>query len=83
MGLKIIDIILPEILQEAKDMYKGLIDKMTRAINFFMIINKPYSGFFFKLVKEYLSEKNYTEILQHLCIQLEYPNADKNVYKNE
>lgn len=83
VGIEMIDISIPENLQEVKEMYRGLIDRLKRAIDFFLVINKPYLGLFFKLVWTYLSKEDYTELLEHLWTSMEYPNADKNVSKEE
>jgi len=83
VGLDLLDITLLENQPKIIEMYKHAIDKQKDAFGVFMIINKPYSGFFFKLVKDYLSTEDYTLLLENLWTSMEYPNSDKNVSKKE
>lgn len=80
---EMVDIFTPEGLEKVKAQYRELIDKVKSAGQFFMIINKPYSGIFFKLTKDFMNEEDYTMMLRTLWTLMEYPNADKNVSKDE
>ena len=83
VGLQMIDILLPENQEKVRQLYRGVIEKQKTAMGIFMIINKPYSGSFFKYVKDYLNNEDYTEILESLWTSMEYPNTDANVSKRE
>lgn len=83
VGVEILDIRDGDNLEKIKKQYIELIDRCSKAIDFFMIINKPYSGLFFKLVKDFLSIEDYTDMLVDLWTIMEYPNADVNVSKTE
>lgn len=81
---ELLDIREPENLKKIKSQYKWLIDnKCNSAGSFFQIINKPYTGIFFKLVKDFLDKKDYTMMLRILWTYMEYPNSDRNVTKTE
>ena len=50
----LIDIMTQEGMSYAKELYTDIIDNRVHDITeLFMVINKPYSGFFFKLFKLY------------------------------
>lgn len=83
VGLEMIDILLEENQEEARNLYRNAINKCNKAQDFFMIINKPYFGIFFKLVEGYLSIEDYTNMLEHTWVSMEFPNTDSNVSKYE
>lgn len=83
VGIEMLDIRDTTNLNRVKDFYIEAIDKCDKAIDFFMLINKPYSGIFFKYIKEFLDIKDYTEMLEMLWTMMEYPNADVNVTQKD
>lgn len=81
VGLEMLDIVLKENQEEARKLYRYAIDKQRDVFGIFMIINKPYAGFFFNLIKDFLNEEDYATMLEYLWTSMEYPNTDKNVSK--
>ena len=83
VGLETLDIANKEDLELAKEVYRKAFDKCDSAMSIFLSINKAYSGIFFKLVKEYLDIDDYTNILESIWTNMEFPNADANVTRKE
>lgn len=83
VGLELLDVRDESNLKKVKDYIRRAIDKCGKATDFFIIINKPYSGVFFKVIKDLLSNEDYAEMLEMLWTSMEYPNADVNVSKQE
>ncbi len=82
-GLKMLDIVLKEDQEEAKELYRQAIDKQKDVFGIFMILNKVYAGFFFNMIKDFLNKEDYAGMLEYLWTSMEYPNADVNVSKYE
>lgn len=59
------------------------IDTISSVQQFLIIIHKPYLPVFFKYIKDYLSDKDYANMLYEIWITVEYPNHDINVSTNE
>lgn len=83
VGLVMLDVLVPEEREEAKRLYMDAIDKCTKVSDFFLIINKPYLGIFFKIVKNWLNKEDYTNMLTTLWTTMEFPNTDTNVSTRE
>ena len=82
-GLRVLDINKKEDLKEMRDLYKKAINDCKDPYHIFLLLNRPYSGIFFMLIKEYLNIEDYTKILEDLWTNMEYPNADVNVKKKD
>ena len=82
-GLELVDIGLTSNQERIKAYYRKLIDNASNATHLFLLINRLYTGFLFKQVYEYLSEEDFTNLLEHIWVSLEYPNADVNVSKRD
>lgn len=82
-GIKMLDVTLKENQEEARQLYKDAIDNQKDTFGVFMTINKAYSGFFFSLIKDYLSKQDYAKMLEFLWTSMEYPNSDQNVSKQD
>lgn len=83
VGVEMMDVRVPEKLEIVKEHFSKAINNCNKASDFFIIINKPYSGIFFKIIKEYLSIEDYTNLLELLWTSMEYPNSDVNVSQRE
>lgn len=83
VGLETIDIRDPEGFKRVSNECMNAIDHCTKVFELLLIINKAYSGVYFKLIEEYLDIDDYTETLEHVWTAMEYPNADINVTKRE
>lgn len=59
------------------------IDTISSVQQFLIIIHKPYLPVFFKYIKDYLSDKDYANMLYEIWIAVEYPNHDVNVSTSE
>ena len=59
------------------------IDTISSVQQFLIIIHKPYLPVFFKYIKDYLSDKDYANMLYDIWITVEYPKHDINVSTNE
>ena len=59
------------------------IDTISSVQQFLIMIHKPYLPVFFKYIKDYLSDKDYANMLYEIWITVEYPNHDINVSTNE
>ena len=60
VGIDLLDARDEANLVKIKSFIKMSLDKCTKAPDFFLIINKPYSGIFFKLIKDSLNIDDYT-----------------------
>ena len=78
-GMEMLDVRDKDNLERIKSFYIEGIDSCKKALDFFIVINKPYSGVFFKLIKDLLNRKDYTDMLETLWTMMEYPNKDVNV----
>ena len=65
-----------------KQIYKR-IDLATDVWKIELLINKPYLLLWFKLVSEYLDEKDYAKLLADIWVRSENPNNDVNVSLDE
>lgn len=83
VGMEMLDVRDADNIERIKSFYIEGIDNCKKALDFFIIINKPYSGVFFKLVKDLLNIKDYTDMLETLWTIMEYPNQDVNVTQKE
>ena len=83
VGMELLDARDNDNLKRIKEFYIKGIDSCKKALDFFIVINKPYSGVFFKLVKDLLSKEDYTDMLETLWTMMEYPNTDVNVTQRE
>lgn len=83
VGMELLDIREKDNLNKARDFYRKSIDSCKKPMDFFIIINKPYSGVFFKYIKDFLNKKDYTDMLETLWTMMEYPNRDVNVTQRE
>ena len=83
VGLEILDVRDENNLIRVKEYFRKAIDKCRKAMDLFIIINKPYSGIFFKYIKDFLDIDDYTNMLEALWTEMEYPNTDVNVSKRE
>lgn len=83
VGIEMVDIRDENNLKRVKAMYKESIDNCKKASDFFIILNKPYCGVFFKYIKNYLDIDDYTNMLESLWTTMEYPNNDVNVSQKE
>ena len=61
----------------------SLIDKANNLERLFIYINKAYHLLFFKLINEYLDEKEFGEYLAYVWVSSENPNQDINVSLKE
>ena len=59
------------------------IDTISSVQQFLMIVHKPYLPVFLKYTKDYLSNKDYANMLYEVWITVEYPNHDINVSTTE
>ncbi|MDE6373687.1 MAG: hypothetical protein K2L72_04225, partial [Clostridia bacterium] len=59
------------------------IERAKSAYEIFMLLNKPYVLTFLKYARQYLSVKDFSEILSEAWIISEDPNMDSNVSKSE
>lgn len=82
-GMEMLDVRDADNIERIKSFYIEGIDNCKKALDFFIIINKPYSGVFFKLIKDLLNIKDYTDMLETLWTIMEYPNQDVNVTQKE
>lgn len=82
-GMEMLDVRDQDDLERIKSFYIKGIDNCKKALDFFIVINKPYSGIFFKLIKDLLNRKDYTDMLETLWTMMEYPNKDINVTQKE
>lgn len=81
---RVIDLINNEADQiEFKKMVFNEIDKAHNLVRIRMLINKPYLLLWFKLINEYLSEKDFAQYLSEIWIDSENPNCDVNVSLEE
>lgn len=83
VGMELLDVRNEENLSRVKKHFEQAIYKCKQPMDFFVIINKPYSGVFFKVIKEFLSNEDFTIMLEALWTTMEYPNSDVNVTKQE
>ena len=83
VGIEMVDIRNENNLKRVKAMYKESINSCKKASDFFIILNKPYGGVFFKYIKDYLNKDDYTNMLETLWTTMEYPNNDVNVLHSE
>lgn len=83
VGMELLDARDQNSLEKIKAFYLKGIDSCKKAFDFFIVINKPYSGVFFKLIKDLLSKEDYTDMLEALWTMMEYPNRDVNVSQKE
>ena len=83
VGMEMLDVRDADNIERIKSFYIEGVDNCKKALDFFIIINKPYSGVFFKLVKDLLNIKDYTDMLETLWTIMEYPNQDVNVTQKE
>jgi len=63
----------------ARNKIKTMIDHAQDIWQIQMYMNKPYRTLFFKLINEYLSEKDYNDMLSSVWIDTENVNQDANV----
>ena len=77
-----INVTTPGGFQKAVDFWEERIDKMD-LISLFMSIRKQYRLLLFKLSKDFLSEKDFADMLAHVWVESENPNMDINVSINE
>lgn len=81
---EMLDITKEEDYEKVKAKFLKGIDKSTDIhVLFFLYVNRPYSGIIFKLVKDYLSNSDYSKLLKDIWCYTEYPNKDKNVSKSD
>lgn len=66
-----------------KKEYSEFIDERNNVSSLFLCIRNPYKLIFFKYVNEYLSEKDYAEMLVDCWISSEYPSNDINVSQRD
>lgn len=59
------------------------IDTISSVQQFLIIMHKPYLPVFLKNIKDYLSDKDYANMLYDIWITVEYPNHDINVSTSE
>lgn len=69
-------------LEKVKLIIKNRIQDAKYIYNLFYLMNKPYRLFYFYLIKDKLSERDFNEYLKEIWITTEFPNADKNVSVN-
>ena len=58
-GMEMLDVRDQDSLERIKSFYIKGIDNCKKALDFFIVINKPYSGIFFKLIKDLLNRKGH------------------------
>jgi hypothetical protein len=61
-----------------EEMFK-LIDKANSVNRIFMLLNKPYYLYWFKITREFMSDQDYAEMLKTVWTCSENPNMDVNV----
>lgn len=59
--------------------YQDKINIMNSIHAIMFLMNKPYRATYFKLIRDYLSEKDYGELLSYVWTDSENPNQDTNV----
>ena len=82
--------IKPGILEEGTLAYelwqedmRGRIQNATSANQLFVMVTKPWTLTYVNLVREFLSEKDFTDFLKSAYIRTEFPNSDPNVPVDE
>ena len=78
-GLSLIDIREKENFDKLVSQWEGFIDKTDKVLGLFMGIRKPYMLFLFYVSENYLSEKDYADMLSFVWVDSENPNGDVNV----
>lgn len=79
----IINLTVKEDYQKWRKQIGQLIDRAENPISIMIHITKPYYLTWFSLIADYLSEKDYGEILGIAWTNEEYPNADANVSRKQ
>lgn len=62
-----------------KTEYTSLIDRAKTVFDIALILNKPWTLLFIKLIQPYLSLKDFTILLKEAFMESEQPNMDPNV----
>ena len=70
-------------MKKAREVYRELFKKIEKPGIYLSVLNKPYLGLFFKLVRDYLNEYDYTMMLRILWTTMEFPNQDADVSRAE
>ena len=82
-GITLLDITENEDnLNSWREFMKKQIDNAKNAYHIYMMTNKPYSLVFLSLSEQYMSKKDFSEILSDAWICSESPNMDLNFTKN-
>ncbi len=78
-----LDLTMPEQLQQARDIMTDLIFETKDYYHILMLTQKPYLPAMFKYTEEFLGEKDFASSLRYLWTSTEFPNNDKNVSLSE
>lgn len=83
-GIKMVDIINDENNENEfrKNLFQ-LIDEAENVWRIVALVNKPYRLYWFKIVRRFLSDKDYAEMLKEVWTGSENPNDDINVSLTE
>ena len=72
-----------EAAKEYRETILGMIDEADSLTKIVMLLNKPYLLYWFHITRQYMSEKDYAEMLKHIWTISENPNMDINVTTDE
>ena len=83
-GIKMVDIINDKNNENEfrKNLFQ-LIDEANNVWKIVILVNKPYRLYWFKIVRRFLSDKDYAEMLKEVWTGSENPNDDINVSLTE
>lgn len=59
------------------------IERTTSYLHLLFLIQKPYSGAFFKMSQMYLSDQDFAKALEYIWTNVECPNVDPNVSQSD
>lgn len=79
-GIELVDVMASEEnLKRVKNRFIDNFDSADEAYKFFLLVNKPYSLTFFKYTNDYLSDKDFSEMLRLSYQREEMPSKDIEV----
>lgn len=73
----------PNDLAEIRSQLLEDINSAEKYIHLLFMLNSTYSGVFFKMSHQFLSEEDYSTALGYIWTTVEYPNNDPNVSKSD
>lgn len=79
---EVLDLTTPDGYKVYRKFMMELIDRSDIG-HLYLLINRPYKMTWFKLCREYMSEKDYAVYLKQCWLDEEDPNQDKNVSQKE